>query len=268
MSVGSTAAARPALRAEGLTRTYPNGHTAVDAVSLELAAGEILGVVGESGSGKSTLARCILCLEPMIAGQVWLGSTELTGLSRAQFRRERARMQVVFQNASSSFNSRMSVLDSLLEPLECRPRGLEAALAERGASRRGLAEDLMRQVHLDPARLDARPSELSGGQLQRVSIARALSVRPEVIVLDEPTASLDVSIQARVLNLLKDLREETGVAMVFITHDLGAARFMCDRLIVMRSGRIVDESAAGDLFAPERAAYTRELVELFRIHAA
>lgn len=253
-----------ALRAEHLTRTYPNGHTAVDNVTLSLAPGECLGMVGESGSGKSTLARALLGLEPLASGRIWLDGAELTAMRGREFRRRRPRMQVVFQSAAGSFNPRLPIIESLLEPLACRPGGLAAALAALDGDRRLFAEELMRRVRLEPDVLDARPSALSGGQLQRVSIARALSVRPDVVILDEPTASLDVSIQARVLNLLKDLRDETGVAMLFITHDLAAARFMSDRLAVMQSGRIVDECDQDELFDSARHPYTRELVELFR----
>lgn len=262
----STSATTPALRAEGITMTYRNGLTAVDGVSLSIARGECAGLVGQSGSGKSTLARCLLGVQRMASGRVWIGSQEITALRGRNHRDQRRRMQVVLQDASGSFNSRIPIIGSLLEPLDCQPATLRRLMAERGVGRRELASDLLRQVHLEADLLDRLPGSLSGGQLQRVSIARVLSVQPEVVILDEPTASLDVSIQARLLNLLKDLREELGVAMLFITHDLGAARFLADRMIVMRAGRFVDECDSTDLLSSDRDPYTRELVDLFRTH--
>lgn len=252
----------PVLEAAHLTKTYRSGVRAVDDVSLHIGAGECLGLVGQSGSGKSTLSRCLLGLERLDAGVIRLDGQEL-GASRGRRNRQGARMQMVFQNPASSFNGRLRLADSLVEPLRCDPRRAAEVLASGGWSQEAYVRHLLDLVHLPHEFAQRYPRELSGGQLQRMAIARALAARPAVLVLDEPTASLDVSVQATVLNLLKDLQDELGVAYLFVSHDLAAVAFMSDRISVMRQGRVVDTFATGDLFSPDRAEYTTALVTIF-----
>lgn len=255
------------LRLQSICKTYADGVRAVDDVSFRIERGECLGLVGESGSGKSTLARCLLALERIDSGEIWLEDGGLHTMSPGELHRARQRMQVVFQNPTASLNAKLRVFDSLMEPLRCRAKsnGSPSFLGESMDDEWALAERLMEKVHLPPSLLHRFPRELSGGQRQRVCIARAISVEPALIVLDEPTASLDVSIQARVLNLLKDLQESLGLSYLFISHDLSAVQFMSGRMVVMQAGRLVDEFEREAMFAPERHPYTKRLVQLFDV---
>ncbi|WP_449259864.1 ABC transporter ATP-binding protein [Corynebacterium durum] len=253
------------LATKNLSKTYRDGTQAVRGVDLAVNSGECLGLVGESGSGKSTLSRCLLGLESLHSGQMWLQGEELTALPSRVQRKKRRTMQMVFQNPSSSFNNRLRVGDSLLEPLACFPEKRNAILERKGLTLQQYAEELMGLVQLDPGLLQRYPGQLSGGQKQRIAIARSLSTEPAVIILDEPTASLDVSVQARVLNLLKDLQEQLNLSYLFISHDLTAVRFMSDRMVVMRKGELVDECGKDELFADDRDDYTKQLVSLFEV---
>ena len=236
------------LRLKNVWKTYPGGYQAVKGISFCIRRGECLGLVGESGSGKSTLARCLLTLERMDEGEIWLNGRPLHKLTSAQLHQARREMQAVFQNPSGSFNSKLTIMDSLLEPIRCQNKGCPSFLGSPGMSEWKIASSLLERVHLPASYLDRYPSELSGGQKQRVAIARAISVEPSLIVLDEPTASLDVSIQAKVLNLLKDLQEELCLSYLFISHDLSAVHFMSERLTVMQRGEMVDVCEGKDLF--------------------
>ena len=253
------------LATKNLSKTYRDGTQAVRGVDLAVNSGECLGLVGESGSGKSTLSRCLLGLESLHSGQMWLQGEELTALPSRVQRKKRRTMQMVFQNPSSSFNNRLRVGDSLLEPLACFPEKRNAILERKGLTLQQYAEELMGLVQLDPGLLQRYPGQLSGGQKQRIAIARSLSTEPAVIILDEPTASLDVSVQARVLNLLKDLQEQLNLSYLFISHDRAAVRFMSDRMVVMRKGELVDECGKDELFADDRDDYTKQLVSLFEV---
>ena len=253
------------LATKNLSKTYRDGTQAVRGVDLAVNSGECLGLVGESGSGKSTLSRCLLGLESLHSGQMWLQGEELTALPSRVQRKKRRTMQMVFQNPSSSFNNRLRVGDSLLEPLACFPEKRNAILERKGLTLQQYAEELMGLVQLDPGLLQRYPGQLSGGQKQRIAIARSLSTEPAVIILDEPTSSLDVSVQARVLNLLKDLQEQLNLSYLFISHDLAAVRFMSDRMVVMRKGELVDECGKDELFADDRDDYTKQLVSLFEV---
>lgn len=253
------------LATKNLSKTYRDGTQAVRGVDLAVNSGECLGLVGESGSGKSTLSRCLLGLESLHSGQMWLQGEELTALPSRVQRKKRRTMQMVFQNPSSSFNNRLRVGDSLLEPLACFPEKRNAILERKRLTLQQYAEELMGLVQLDPGLLQRYPGQLSGGQKQRIAIARSLSTEPAVIILDEPTASLDVSVQARVLNLLKDLQEQLNLSYLFISHDLAAVRFMSDRMVVMRKGELVDECGKDELFADDRDDYTKQLVSLFEV---
>lgn len=262
---GNDTAGTVVLRLEHMCKTYTDGPRAVDDVSFCIERGECLGLVGESGSGKSTLARCLLALERIDSGEIWLEGAPLHSLPRGELRQARRKMQVVFQNPTASLNAKLSVFDSLMEPLRSQDAPPPEFLGGPSCSEREIAKRLMERVQLSPSLLSRFPRELSGGQRQRVCIARAISVAPALIVLDEPTASLDVSIQARVLNLLKDLQEGLGLSYLFISHDLSAVQFMSSRMVVMQAGKLVDAFARKDMFAAERHAYTRELVRLFDV---
>jgi ATPase components of various ABC-type transport systems, contain duplicated ATPase len=252
------------LRLNRVNKIYAGGAHAVKDVYLSIARGECLGLVGESGSGKSTLARCLLALERIDSGEIWLEGEALHDMPPARLYQARQRMQVVFQNPTASLNSKLTIRESLMEPIRCQGKGTPSFC---GACRgdREIAARLMELVHLPADVLDRFPRELSGGQKQRVCIARAISVEPTLVVLDEPTASLDVSIQARVLNLLKDLQEELSLSYLFISHDLSAVQFMSTRLIVMYEGQIVDRFTRDETFSPDRHAYTKKLIEIFDV---
>jgi len=240
-----TMAAAPLLEVDDLKvhfRTGAGVFRAVDGVSFNLAKGETLGIVGESGCGKSTLARMLLKLLPPSAGRIEIAGQDVTELPEARMRPLRRHIQAVFQDPMSSLNPRMRVRDIVAEPL--RAAGVDArARAER-------AQEMLAVVGM-PADSGARyPHAFSGGQRQRIAIARALAPRPRIVICDEATSALDVSVQAQVLNLLRDLRERFGLSMLFISHNLGAVRHVGDRVAVMYLGRIVE-------IGPERAIFDR-----------
>lgn len=226
---------------------------ALDAVDLDVGAGEIVGLVGESGSGKTTLGKTMLGVHRPSTGAIGYRGADLASLSArgwAPFRRD---LQMVFQDPLSSFNPRFTLGSSLALPL-----ALHAICPKHEIPAR--IESLLTRVGLKPEHARRYPHELSGGQLQRVAIARAISVEPRVIVADEAVSKLDVSVRAQVLNLLKRMNRETGVAIVFITHDLGVARFLCDRIAVMYFGRVVEVGATETIFAEPRHPYTLSLL--------
>ena len=227
--------------------------TAVDGVSLHLATGETLGLVGESGCGKSTLARAIMQLVPMQRGSVRLEDTDLGTLPRRELRRMRHRIQMVFQDPRGSLDPRMSVSTLIGEPLRVH------SIGDRTSRARAVAE-AMELVGLPAAVADRLPSELSGGQQQRVGIARAIVTDPAVLVCDEPVSALDVSIQAQIINVLDELRDELDLAMLFIAHDLSVVRHLSDRVAVMYLGQIVETGTASEVFSEPRHPYTQGLI--------
>jgi len=246
------------LDARGLVRTFAaKGGRRVQAlsdVSFDLARGETLGVVGESGSGKSTLARAVLALPPPQSGRAVFDGTSLYDAPAARLRELRRRMQMVFQDPLSSLNPAHRVLDVVRMPLDVAGRGTRA-------ERDDAAAETLRSVGLDPGAYGGRRAfELSGGQCQRVSIARALVLRPDLLVCDEPVSALDVSVQAQVLNLLEDAKAAFGLTMLFISHDLGVVRGVSDRVMVMYLGRVCEVAPTTSLYAAPRHPYTSMLL--------
>jgi peptide/nickel transport system ATP-binding protein len=225
---------------------------AVEDVSFRIAEGEAFGLVGESGCGKSTVARALLRLVEPDAGRVLYRGQDMRTASGAALKALRRRMQIVFQDPYSSLDPRQSIGSALMEPM--RVHGIAT-----GAEARRRAGALLEEVGLPSAALDRFPHEFSGGQRQRIGIARALTVEPELIVADEPVSALDVSVQAQVLLLLKDLRQRRGLSFLFVSHDLSVVRWFCDRVAVMYLGRIVEEGPAARVLAEPMHPYARML---------
>jgi ABC-type oligopeptide transport system ATPase subunit len=226
---------------------------AVDGVSLQIAEGETLGLVGESGSGKSTTGYCILQLLKPTNGSVRFMGKELTTMSSGDLREMRREMQIVFQDPYSSLNPRMTVGNIVAEPLKVHGIGTKRS---RGARVR----DLLETVGFNPDFTNRYPHEFSGGQRQRIGIARALALNPRLIVCDEPVSALDVSIQAQILNLLKDLQRDLGLAYLFVAHDLAVVRAMSDRIAVMNKGVLVETGDANEVYRNPQQDYTRALL--------
>lgn len=227
---------------------------ALDDVSLDVAEGEILGLVGESGSGKTTLGKALLGMVVPTAGRIVYRGHDLLGGRGEGWAPHRRELQMVFQDPLSSFNPRFTIASSLTLPLKLHRLCPEAMIPNRVA-------ELLQRVGLRAQHGERYPHELSGGQLQRVAIARAIALQPSLIVADEAVSKLDVSVRAQILNLLNRMNRETGASVVFITHDLGVARFLCHRIAVMYFGRIVETGPARQVFADPRHPYTRSLVE-------
>jgi peptide/nickel transport system ATP-binding protein len=262
--VSDRAGREPLLRVEGLTTWFPiragvfrrvRGFVrAVDGVDLEVERGRTLALVGESGCGKTTVGRSILRLESPRAGRIRFDGVDLATLDRTALHPFRRRLQMIFQDPAAALDPRIRVGDAVAE-------GMEAfAIGADRAERRERVLDLLRRVRLDPGLVERYPHELSGGQRQRVCIARALAVEPELVVCDESVSALDVSIQAQILNLLRDLQTERGLAFLFITHDLAVVRHLAHRVAVMYLGQIVEEGPVERVFAAPAHPYTQSLL--------
>lgn len=263
------------LQVENLTLHFPIstdllGRTtvklkAVDDISFSLSAGKTLGIVGESGSGKTTLGRCIARLYQPTSGSIKFNSgsstIDLARLTRKQLRPIRAQIQMLFQDPNASLNARMRVGDIVAEPLEIHQVG-------NRASRAKIVSDLLLRVGLGVDAVNRFPHQLSGGQRQRVGIARALSIKPKLLICDEPVSALDVSVQAQVLNLLIDLQKELGLTYIFIAHDLGVVDYICERIMVMYLGRIVEQADRSELVSRPAHPYTAALLRALPVRSA
>ena len=227
---------------------------AVDDVSLTVEKGETFGIVGESGCGKSTVARLLMCLEKPTRGEVYFQGKRMDDLPEGERRKIRPHFQMVFQDSGSSLNARKRVQDILKEPMLYHRVGSKAEIDRR-------VEELLSMVGLPLEMKDRYPHEFSGGQRQRICIARALSLNPDVMVLDEPVSALDVSVQAQILNLLRDLQEKLGLTYVFIGHGLGAVHYISHRIAVMYMGKIVEYGASDELFDHPAHPYTKALLD-------
>jgi peptide/nickel transport system ATP-binding protein len=253
----------PLLRVEGLSHGYalprqsllrpPPRLQALHDISFEIAAGRSLGVVGESGAGKSTLARLVMALERPDAGRVLLRGQDLQRLDAAALRRARADFQMVFQDPYGSLDPRQKVGTSVAEPLAARHTLGRSGLRER-------VRDSLEAVGLRAADMDKYPHQFSGGQRQRIAIARALVTRPKLIVADEPVSALDVSVQAQVLNLLRDLTRSHGISYLLISHDLAVVDHLCDEVLVLQQGRMVERGPTAQVFGRPAHPYTRGLL--------
>ena len=256
--------ARPLLQVEGLRTWFPIrkgllrrtvGHVrAVDGVDLAIEEGMSLALVGESGCGKTTVGRSILCLERAREGRVWYGGVDLLRLSSQELRPYRSDLQIVFQDPLASLNPRMRVRDAIAEGMQSF--GLGASESERTDRVAALLE----RVQLDPRQMWRYPHEFSGGQRQRLCIARALAVEPRLVICDEAVSALDVSIQAQILNLLSELQEDLGLTYLFITHDLSVVRYLADEVAVMYLGQIVERGGTERIFEDPQHPYTRGLL--------
>jgi oligopeptide transport system ATP-binding protein len=240
---------------QGLWRRQQQTLKAVEDISFQLQAGETLGVVGESGCGKSTLVRGILGLETVTSGSIRLNNEELTTLDKNAFRGKRRHMQIIFQDPLASLDPRMTVNEIISEPL----RVFQPQLSTRERKRQ--VQQMMQRVGLLANQINRYPHEFSGGQAQRIGIARALILKPTLLVCDEPVSALDVSIQAQIINLLMELQREMGLSMIFIAHDLRVVKHISHRVMVMYMGKVVEMATRDELYRHPRHPYTRALME-------
>jgi len=256
---------QPILRAENVKTYFPaysgsfskkicSYTKAVDGITLEIKPGETLGLVGESGCGKSTLARTILRLAPITSGSVYYNGLDIAKMGGKELRALRKEFQIVFQDPYASLNPRMTVRSILAEPL------LEHKIVTKDKLNEELA-NLMSMVGLSKKMFNKFPHEFSGGQRQRIAIARALSLRPKILVADEPVSALDVSIQAQILNLISNLQKQMNLSLIFISHNMSVVRYICSKVAVMYSGKIVEMAKTRDIFENPQHPYTETLLK-------
>ncbi len=225
---------------------------ALDGINLEIPRGSFVGIVGESGCGKSTLGRCVMRLIDVTGGNIYYNGTDITGFGAKQMREYRAKMQMVFQNPFSSFDPKRTIWDSITEV------GRFYKMSEQEINQR--IQEMITWINLDENVLRRHPNELSGGQLQRLAIARAMLLNPEFIMADEPVSALDVSVQAQILNIFMDIRKDSNLTMMFISHDLTVVRHVCDSVVVMYLGTVVENGTAEEIFSDPIHPYTRALL--------
>jgi oligopeptide transport system ATP-binding protein len=243
------------LKSEGdMPWTRPRVLRAVSGVSFDLKQGETLGIVGESGCGKSTLARAIIRMVPSSGRAVWMGGQDMLAISKAEMQKYRSEIQMVFQDPLASLNPRMTVGQIIAEPLRTHHPELSKTEVQEQV------REMMERVSLLPNQINRYPHEFSGGQCQRIGIARALIVRPKLIICDEPVSALDVSIQAQIINLLMKLQKEMGLSLIFIAHDLSVVKHISNRVMVLYLGKIMELADAADLYANPRHPYTQALI--------
>jgi oligopeptide/dipeptide ABC transporter ATP-binding protein len=248
--------ADPLLSVRDLAKHFPSragAVRAVDGVSFDVRRGTIVGLVGESGSGKTTVGRCVLRLIEPSAGRLLFDGVDLLTLPERAMRGYRRRLQIVFQDPYSSLNPRLRVGEIIGEAIDTHR-------IARGAARRERIADLLGRVGLDPEHARRYPHEFSGGQRQRIGIARALAVEPDFIVADEPVSALDVSVQAQILNLIQDLQQAYGLTVLFIAHDLSVVEYLCDEVVVMYLGRVMEHGPSRAVYAAPRHPYTQALL--------
>ena len=251
----------PLLKISGLSKTYEKRYLvqasdfSLQDIGLELFDGEVVGILGESGSGKSTVANIIVKLAPFDAGQILYRGKDIRSFDAAENFRYKSEVQIVFQDPFGSLNPRATIRRSIQEGLVLHRRSLSAREMEEEI------DGLLARVGLAGESPDKYPHEFSGGQRQRVAIARALAVRPSLLICDEPLSSLDVSIQAQILELFVNLLKDLGLTILFISHDINVVRLLCDRVYVMRDGRIVESGASSSILADPKHEYTRNLLD-------
>jgi ABC-type glutathione transport system ATPase component len=238
----------------GILQRVTGQAKAVDGVSFHLNPGETLGLVGESGCGKTTVGRAILRLIPATSGRVRFEGRDVLALGAGELRRTRRRMQIIFQDPAGSLNPRMTVGRAIAEPM------LVHGMCRTRAEARKRVEGLLERCGMPTSSASRYPHEFSGGQRQRVAIARALALEPRFIVCDEPTSALDVSVQAQILNLLCDLRDQMGLSYLFISHDMAVVRHIADRVAVMKGGKIIEQGTRDEVMERPREAYTKALL--------
>jgi ABC-type oligopeptide transport system ATPase subunit len=248
------------LRIRELTKIYQSKKappiTALDGISFHVAARSCFGIVGESGSGKTTLTRCIIGLEKPTSGQIFFENQDITTLTPQALRDMRARIQMVFQDPYASLNPRMTAFEIICEPLIVHHNRLQMSSNQQ----RQRVLELLEMVGLNDRHLHRYPHEFSGGQRQRIGIARALAVKPKMLILDEPTSALDVSVQAQILNLLADLQKHLDLSYLFISHDMGVVRYICDRALLLYRGKMIEEGTVADVFDNPASDYAKRLI--------